>query len=121
MDETLGLIERGRLVVPPDIPLAQFVAAGDKIPVKVVRPETITLRDLTSQYLATHANGAMEESSLGTAKTHLNQFTETVGGSFRIQGLTLPKLQEHVDRRQKKGVSPVTLKKEMATVRACWN
>jgi site-specific recombinase XerC len=30
-------------------------------------------------------------------------------------------LQEHVDRRRKKGISPVTLKKEMATVRACWN
>ena len=26
-----------------------------------------------------------------------------------------------MDRRRKKGVSPVTLKKEVATVRACWN
>ena len=30
-------------------------------------------------------------------------------------------LQEHVERRRKKGVAPVTLKKEVATLRACWN
>jgi integrase len=30
-------------------------------------------------------------------------------------------LQAHIDRRRKKGVSPVTLKKEIATLRACWN
>src|SRR5262249_1621529 len=27
----------------------------------------------------------------------------------------------HVDRRRKKGISPVTLKKEIASLRACWN
>ncbi|HZU36459.1 MAG TPA: hypothetical protein VFA18_11150, partial [Gemmataceae bacterium] len=40
---------------------------------------------------------------------------------FRIQGLTLADLQGHVDRRRQKGVSPVTMKKEISTVRACWN
>lgn len=38
-----------------------------------------------------------------------------------MQSLTLQDLQGHIDRRRKKGVAPVTLKKEMATVRACWN
>jgi hypothetical protein len=38
-----------------------------------------------------------------------------------MQSLTLLNLQEHVDRRRKKGVSSVTLKKEIATLRACWN
>jgi site-specific recombinase XerD len=51
----------------------------------------------------------------------LNQFAETLAERFRVQGLTLLNLQEHVDRRRKKGVSPVTLKKEVATLRACWN
>jgi integrase len=44
----------------------------------------------------------------------------------QFQGLTLPDLQRHVDARARKRyrgrpLSPVTLRKEMATFRACWN
>jgi site-specific recombinase XerD len=121
VDETLELLERGRLTVPENVPLEEFVAAGGKARVVSAKPETTTARILIDQYLATHANGTIEENSLGTAKSHLNQFTETVGERFRIQTITLLDPQKHVDRRRKKGLSPVTLKKEVATVRACWN
>jgi integrase len=121
VDETLDLIERGRLQVPEGVALEQFVAAGGKAPVISARPETVTARQLFDQYLATHANGTIEASSLGTARSHLNQVSRTLGERFRIQSLTLPRLQEHVERRRKKGVAPVTLKKEVATLRACWN
>src|SRR5205085_314506 len=73
------------------------------------------------QYLRTHANGTLEASSLGTARSHLNQFTKTLGERCRVRSLTLLNLQEHVERRRKKGVSPVTLRKEVAALRACWN
>jgi integrase len=85
------------------------------------RPETATARQLVDHYLATLANGSVEENSLGTSRTHLNQFVRTVGERFRVQSLTQLHLQEHVERRRKKGVAPVTLKKEVATLRACWN
>jgi integrase len=121
VDETLGLLERGRLTLPEGVALGDFVAAGGKVPVVSARPETTTARQLVDHYLATHANGTIEENSLGTAKSHLNQFIASVGERFRIQCLTLLDLQEHIDRRRKKGVSPVTLKKEVASIRACWN
>jgi len=121
VDETLGLIERGRLTVPDGVALEEFVAAGGKVRAVSARPETVTARQLFDHYLATHANGTIEANSLGTARSHLNQFAETVGERFRVQSLTLLDLQGHVERRRKKGVSPVTLKKEVATVRACWN
>jgi integrase len=121
VDETLALIERGRLTVPEGVRLEDFVAAGGKAPVLSARPETTTARQLIDRYLQTHANGTVEENSLGTSRTHFNQFLESVGERFRIQGLTLLHLQEHVDRRRKKGVAAVTLKKEIANVRACWN
>lgn len=121
VDEILDLLERGRLTVPEGVRLEDFVAASGKAPTTAARPKTITSRQLFDQYLATHANGTIEESSLGTAKTHLNQITESIGDRFRVQQLTLLNLQEHVDRRRKKGISPVTLKKEIATFRACWN
>ncbi|MHB1426789.1 MAG: tyrosine-type recombinase/integrase [Gemmataceae bacterium] len=121
VDETLALLERGRLSLPEGVALQEFVAAGGKAPKASARPETVMARQLFDSYLATHSNGAIEESSLGTARTHLNQFAQTIGERFRMQALTLLDLQGHVDRRRKKGVSPVTMKKEMATVRACWN
>jgi integrase len=121
VDETLALIERGRLTVPEGISLEAFVAAGGKAPVVSARPETVTARQLVDRYLATHSNGTIEESSLRTNKSHLNQLLKTVGERFRMQSLNLLELQQHVDRRSKGGVAPVTLKKEIATVRACWN
>jgi hypothetical protein len=121
VDETLALLERGRLEVPEGVALEEFVAAGGKAPVVSARPETVTARQLFDRYLATHANGTLEASSLGTARTHLNQLAGSLGERFRAQALTLLDLQGHVDRRRKKGVSPVTLKKEVATLRACWN
>jgi integrase len=121
VDETLDLIERGRLSVPEGVTLEAFVAAGGKAPALAARPETVTARQLIDRYLATHANGTLEDSSLGTARTHLKQVAASLGERFRVQGLTLPDLQGHVDRRRKKGVAAVTLKKEVATFRACWN
>jgi len=121
VDETLSLIERGRLTVPEGISLEDFVAAGGKIPLLSSRPETVTAKQLFDKYLQTHANGTVEKNSLGTSRTHFNQFTKSVGERFRIQTLTLLTLQEHVDRRRRKGVSPATLKKELATIRSCWN
>ncbi len=121
VDETLDLIERGRLEVPPGVPLEEFVAAGGKVPVLSVRPETTTARQLFDHYLSTLSNGTVEDSSLATLRTHLCRVTETLGDRFRIQGMTLSDLQGHVERRRKKGMSPVTTKKEIATLRACWN
>jgi hypothetical protein len=121
VDETLDLIERGRLAVPDGVQLEEFVAAGGKAPVISARPETVTAKQLFDQYLTTHANGTIEASSLATARTHLRQLTDSLGERFRVQSLTLLNLQGHIDRRRKKGVSPVTLKKEIATLRACWN
>jgi hypothetical protein len=112
---------RGRLTVPDGVSLEDFVAAGGKVPVLAARPETTTARQLFDHYFQTHANGTIEENSLGTARSHLNQFAETASERFRIQGLTLLDLQGHVERRRKKGVATVTLKKEVATVRASWN
>jgi integrase len=121
VDETLSLLERGRLALPDGIAIEEFVAAGGKVPKVSARPETVFARQLVDHYLATIGNGTVEESSLGTARTHLNQFLGTVGERYRIQSLTQLDLQGHVDRRRKKGVAPVTIRKELASVRACWN
>src|SRR5688572_29057885 len=59
VDETLSLLDRGRLEVPEGVNLGDFVAAGGKAPVLAVRPETVTARQLFDRYLRTHANGTV--------------------------------------------------------------
>jgi hypothetical protein len=92
VDETLNLIERGRLTVPDGVPLEEFVAAGGKAPVVVERSETFTARSLFDRYLTTLGNGTIEEKSLVTLRSHLKQVCETIGARFRIQGWTSPRL-----------------------------
>ncbi|MFO0840860.1 MAG: tyrosine-type recombinase/integrase [Gemmataceae bacterium] len=122
VDETLPLIEPRAARRARTVALEEFVAAGGKVPVvSATRPEVVTARQLFDAYLATHANGTVEASSLLTSRTHLKKVVESIGERFRIQSLTLVHLQAHVDRRGKKGTSPVTLKKEIASLRACWN
>ena len=50
MDETLSLLERGRLEVPADVPLEESVAAGGRVTPLTVRPKTVTARELFDYY-----------------------------------------------------------------------
>jgi integrase len=87
----------------------------------------LTLERLRDRYLQAHGNGAMEENSLETVRMHLRHFEKTLGADFALGQLALEHLQRHLDRRARcKGhhgrrISPVTLRKEVASLRACWN
>jgi hypothetical protein len=50
VDETLELIERGRLTVPEGVSLEDFVAAGGKAPIVSAGPETVTARQLFDHF-----------------------------------------------------------------------
>lgn len=127
IEKTLMLLGQGLLKLPERADVVAFVKAGGKVeepPPPVT--ERLHLKKLTDAYLASHANGAMEENSLATARMHLGHFAATLGDRFDVQALTLEDLQRHVDRRSRKRyrgrpLSPVTLRKEVATFRACWN
>ncbi len=127
VEKTLMLMGQGLLRLPDGADVIAFVKTGGKVeepPSPVV--ERLTLKKFVDGYLASQANGAIEENSLATLRLHLRHFTGTFGERFDIQNLTLADLQRHVDARARKRyrgkpLSPVTLRKEMATFRACWN
>jgi hypothetical protein len=83
VDETLNLIERGRLTVPDGVPLEEFVAAGGKAPVVVERSETFTARRLFDRYLTTLGNGTIKEKSLVTLRSHLKQVCKAIFRGLR--------------------------------------
>jgi integrase len=127
LEENLRLLERGRLALPPGADLPTFLLSDGKLAARPAAPQALTLQALRDRYLEAHGNGAMEENSLETVALHLRHFLKSFGRKFPPQALTLAGLQGHVDRRAKgKGgrgrpLSPVTLRKEMASLRAAWN
>lgn len=130
VDYLLMRIKQRLVTVPPGVDIVTFVEFDGKSPEKdgapLPPPETVTLGGLRDRYLETHGNGAMEANSLSTVRMHLNHFTTTLGQRFPLSELTQPDLQRHVDRRAQvktpRGkLSPVTIKKELASLRAMWN
>jgi integrase len=129
LEENVGLIERGRLQVPAGADIATFLLTDGHLtqPVQAeALPKPFTLGELRDLYVAAHSQGAMEANSLQTATMHLGHFVTSLGPTYSIKELTLDDLQQHVNRRARKTyrgrpLSPVTLRKEVASLRACWN
>ena len=127
VEKTLMLIRQGVLRLPERGDIAQFVKNDGKVvePTKPA-PAPITFGDLKTKYLETHSNGVMEANSLATVAMHLRHFENSLGPRFQLQNLSLADLQSHVTRRARKkyrgkSLSPVTLRKEIASFRAAWN
>jgi integrase len=127
--QLLRRIKQGLIRVPPGVAITDFVVAGGQVtPVEeaAAPAEPASFAAVRQAYLDTHRHGAMEANSLQTVAMHLGHFERTLGGKFPLQRLTLADLQRHVTERAKKKyrgkpLSPVTLKKEMASFRAAWN
>ena len=83
------------------------------------RPRTVAI--LRDRYLATHRNGTIEANSLDTCNLHLGHFCRVLGEGFPLGELSLAKLQDYVNCRAKDRISPATVRKEIATLRAAWN
>ena len=108
--------------IPPGCSVVEFMRHDGNPPVDAelsVRKDT-TLAQLREAYIATFSHGAIEANTLSTVKTHLAHVEETLGGKFILTGLTLTKLQAHINRRCP-DVSPITAKKEIDSFRTAWN
>ena len=130
VEESLSDLERGRLRLPPEADLITFLMSDGALTQRqqVAAPAApLTFGELRDSYLQTHSNGAMEDNSLSTVRIHMGHFVVSLGERFPIQTLAFGQLQAHIDRRSKKKghykrpISPTTIRKEMASFRACWN
>jgi len=121
-EHLLMRLSQSMIEMPRGVSIADFILHDGKPPVdpELARHKDTTLHQLREAYLKTFANGAIESNTLYTAGIHLDHIEETLGKKFILSGLTLGKLQDHVNRRAK-DVSPVTSKKELDTFRSAWN
>ena len=127
VDRTLMLLQQGAIDLPRGADLAVFVLSGGKRMEPPKPPPIRTFAELRDRYIQGHEQGAMEANSLDTVRMHLRHFERTLGVSFPILTLTSAHVQQHIDRRsrqkgiRKKPLSPTTIKKEVTSMRACWN
>jgi integrase len=123
-------VEDGRIKVQAGLDIVAFLRQRlaslhretDDTPEAPPQPrDQTTLGILRDRYITTHSNGTIEENSLGTVRLHFSHFCRSLGEGFPLAELSLLHLQEYVSNRAKKALSPVTLRKEVATLRAAWN
>lgn len=126
VDYLLMRLKQGLVELPEDMDIVTFMECDGKPPKKAqklapTRRQPATLGALNDRYLATHANGTIEANSLDTCRSHLNHFVRVLGKGFPLGELSLAKLQRYFDQRAKAEIGPVTIRKELATLRAAWN
>jgi integrase len=127
VDYLLMRLKQGLVKIPDGIDIVAFVEHDGNPPLPVAQVEAnapkgppATLAVLRDRYIKTH-DAAQEENTLKTAKVHFKHLTTTYPEQFPLSELDHAALQRHVDRRAEDGVKPVTVKKELGTLRSAWN
>jgi integrase len=126
VDYLLMRLKQRLIVLPEGTDIVIFVQHDGKPPdigptLADAPCQAVTLGHLKDRYLTTHANGTIEANSLDTCKLHLGHFCRLLGEGFPLGELSMAKLQDYVNHRAKARISPVTIRKEIATLRAAWN
>ena len=130
VDYFLLRLKQNLLEIPAGCDIVTFIKHDGKPPsaekLQQAQQQSLTLVELRDKYLAVHGNGTLEDTTLAGMRQHFKHWIATLGAGHLISSLTMADLQGHVDRRARmKGirglVSPATIKKEIITLRTCWN
>ena len=127
LEETIQLVESGRLTVPAHVDLPTYLLSDGRLEQPLAVPNTATLGRLFDEYIESLPEGSMETNSLYTAKIHMNHLRRILRAGFVVNDLSLQHLQEYVRKRStEKGirgrqVSPTTIKKELTTFSSVWS
>lgn len=126
VERRLGLIEQGEISIPDDVDLATFVLSDGKL-ARPIAIKAATLRELLARYQDTLQVNRLEPKTIETIQLHTDHIGRIFGRNFRTNELSFGDLQSYVDARSREAgrrgrpVSPVTIKKELATFRGVWN
>lgn len=126
IEETIRLLERGRLEMPPNADPGTFIFSDGKRVSKVVAPRIRTLEALFTAYRDSLPVGAKEESTLVAENRHMKHLTRHLRPTSIVQTITLSQMQQYVrhrsnDQWRRKVIGPETIKKELTTFRFIWN
>ena len=125
VDETIRLLEHGRLEIPPEADPAAFILSDGKSNGKPTTPAIRTLEDLFTLYTEKLPTGAKEASTLEGEAIHRKHLLRHLKGSSLVRSLTAGDMQAYVEKRLQdkwrgKAIRPDTIKKELTTFRLTW-
>ena len=123
VDYLLMRLKQRLLVLPEGTDIVSFVEHEGKPPetgptLPASPRQVVTLGHLKDRHLSTYSNGTIEANSLDTCRLHLSHCCRVLGNGCPIAEITLSRLQEFVNTRASAKISSVTIRKEIATLRA---
>ena len=126
VEETLRLIERGRIDMPPDANPAEFILSDGKRNDKPKPSAIRTLRDFFRLYEEQMPRGTKEESTFYGEQIHVRHLLRHLKGTTVVRSITTRDLQDYIAARlhetwNGKPIRPATIKKELTTFRLIWN
>ena len=126
VEETISLLERGRIVMPSDVDPGDFILSDGQLQSPTAVKGQVTLKQLFGIYLESLPPGAKEETTIIGEKLHHNHLLRHLGSRKLVRSITKADLQGYIARRCKdmwhgKPISPQTVKKEITTLRLTWN
>ncbi len=99
VEETILLLERGRIEMPHNADPAEFILSDGKRLGKPVKPKIRTLSDLFRVYNAELPDGAKEETTLVGERRHQRFFKKHLRASTIVQSLSVADIQRYVSIR----------------------
>jgi integrase len=124
-DENLRLIERGRLELPDGADVGLFVLSDGKVDRKATLPRAVTLGELFRLYAEHFTSEAKEANTRDVERIHAAHVKRLIGAAMSLSQVTAGVLQAYVDARAKerwrgRAINPLTIRKELATLRSVW-
>jgi integrase len=122
----LRKVERGYLTIPKNADVVSFLLSGGHVTQPVAVPDQITLKALFDKYFVSLPTGSLEESTIATMEVHRRSLEGHFGKWKLVESIDLVALQGYIAKRSKdRGLtgllSPVTIRKEVVTLRTIWN
>jgi len=126
VEETIRLLERGRLEMPADADPGVFIMTDGKQVKKTTSERAHTLEGLLATYQESIPLGAKAETTIITEGLHIAHLLGHLKKAKPMQKVTTSEMQGYVDKRlrdsyRKKLIRPETVRKEVATFRLIWN
>ncbi len=129
VEQTLAYLKDGVLTLPHSATadqLWQFLRSAGKTPVLPTIATSVTLARLINLYFDSFPDGTKEANTLKTERYHLNHACRILGQRTALETIDPPALRRYIKTREKergrrgRPVRPVTIRKELQTLRQIW-
>jgi hypothetical protein len=126
VEVNLRKLARGDITIPKTADVATFLLSNGKVSEPLAAPDQLSLQALFDRYFDALPTGGLEETTIYTMKVHRKSLEGHFGKSKLVEAIDLVALQGYIDKRSNdpgRGglLSPITIRKEVVTLRTVWN